>query len=176
MGILSEAIVNAAKRTQGYAERLLVGITPAQFARFPRFATTPPTVIKTNHAAFVYGHLALYPARVVVIMGGDAAPFAAPPSYEPVLKAGVDCVDDERGATYAPMSEIVSVYTKGYASVIEYVAKAKDELLGQVPTDERARQNFPTIGAATNFLLNNHVMMHLGQVSAWRRCMGLPPA
>jgi hypothetical protein len=36
--------------------------------------------------------------------------------------------------------------------------------------------NWPCIGAAFNFLLSGHVMVHMGQVSAWRRCMGLPAA
>jgi hypothetical protein len=26
------------------------------------------------------------------------------------------------------------------------------------------------------FYLSGHVMSHLGQLSAWRRCLGLPPA
>jgi hypothetical protein len=48
-------------------------------------------------------------------------------------------------------------------------------LLAQHP-DEKARVNWPCIGAAFNFLLSGHVMVHMGQVSAWRRCMGLPAA
>ena len=35
---------------------------------------------------------------------------------------------------------------------------------------------FPTVGAAINFYLTGHVMMHAGQISAWRRCMGMPAA
>jgi hypothetical protein len=31
----------------------------------------------------------------------------------------------------------------------------------------------PTVGAAVNFMLGGHLQMHLGQVSAWRRAMGL---
>jgi hypothetical protein len=38
------------------------------------------------------------------------------------------------------------------------------------------RDLFPTIGAAINFYLIGHVQVHLGQISAWRRGMGLPPA
>jgi hypothetical protein len=39
--------------------------------------------------------------------------------------------------------------------------------------DESRRERFPTVGAATNFLLNDHLMFHAGQVSAWRRAVGL---
>ena len=35
---------------------------------------------------------------------------------------------------------------------------------------------FPLLGGRVLFMCNNHLMMHLGQISAWRRCMGLPAA
>jgi hypothetical protein len=38
----------------------------------------------------------------------------------------------------------------------------------------RIKEIFPFVGLAINFMLNNHNMMHVGQVSAWRRAMGLP--
>ena len=40
----------------------------------------------------------------------------------------------------------------------------------------RSRELFPTLGAVVAFYLAGHVMNHLGQLSAWRRCIGLPPA
>jgi hypothetical protein len=40
----------------------------------------------------------------------------------------------------------------------------------------RSREMFPTLGAVVAFYLGGHVMNHLGQLSAWRRCLGLPPA
>ena len=44
------------------------------------------------------------------------------------------------------------------------------------PMEGRMKEMFPTVGVAVNFLVNNHVMMHLGQISTWRRLMGLGSA
>ncbi|MEY4102879.1 MAG: hypothetical protein RL461_81, partial [Planctomycetota bacterium] len=38
------------------------------------------------------------------------------------------------------------------------------------------KERFPVLGQAVLFLCNNHQMMHLGQISAWRRVMGLGSA
>jgi hypothetical protein len=35
---------------------------------------------------------------------------------------------------------------------------------------------FPTVGGAVNFLCGGHNMMHLGQISTWRRAAGLGSA
>jgi hypothetical protein len=35
---------------------------------------------------------------------------------------------------------------------------------------------FPTVGAMLAFYMDGHVLMHMGQVSAWRRMQGMPPA
>ena len=32
------------------------------------------------------------------------------------------------------------------------------------------------VGGAINFYIGGHVQVHLGQLSAWRRAIGLPPA
>ena len=44
------------------------------------------------------------------------------------------------------------------------------------PNEGRMKELFPTIGAAVTFYLGGHVQMHLGQISAWRRAMGLTAA
>jgi hypothetical protein len=76
------------------------------------------------------------------------------------------------------MEAIVSQYTRSYDAAIEMVSKLDDRSLDVPIPDplERFRATFPSAGAVAMFLLNNHQMMHLGQVSAWRRCMGLGPA
>ena len=35
---------------------------------------------------------------------------------------------------------------------------------------------FPTLGSLHTFYSGGHLMMHLGQISAWRRMIGLSPA
>lgn len=43
-----------------------------------------------------------------------------------------------------------------------------------VSAPERFRQRFPTIGNALAHTMVGHEMMHLGQLSAWRRVLGMP--
>jgi hypothetical protein len=66
---------------------------------------------------------------------------------------------------------------EGYRKVAEVLPQVSDELLAQDnPMEGRMRELFPKIGIALNFLCNNHLMMHLGQISTWRRAAGLGPA
>jgi hypothetical protein len=40
----------------------------------------------------------------------------------------------------------------------------------------RMTELFPTLGSLYNFYVGGHMMMHLGQISTWRRMMGLGAA
>ena len=44
------------------------------------------------------------------------------------------------------------------------------------PAEGRMRELFPTIGSVQTFYCGGHMMMHLGQLSAWRRMLGLSAA
>lgn len=176
MGQFAEMILAGAKRTRGFAERILVGITPQTFARKPRFEKQgKPVVIETNHPAWVYGHLSLYPVNVLAMLGLDTSKVAPPAAFEALFKDGTQCQDDPDGKIYPAMETVTAAYFRGYDKAFETIAALDDAALA-AQSEEKFRANFPQVGGRVNFMLNNHVMMHMGQVSAWRRCMGLPPA
>ncbi|MBX3378975.1 MAG: hypothetical protein KF805_02685 [Phycisphaeraceae bacterium] len=177
MGQVFEQLIVAARRGRGLAEKMLVGVTPQTFARKPRFETTSGTrIIDCNHPAFIFGHLSLYPARLLTLAGLDPAPVAAPADFSDLFKAGVECRDDPEGSIYPSMERITKAFYLGHDAAFERIAALNDSVL-QLPTpDERYRQNFPTVGIAMTFILTSHFMMHIGQVSTWRRCFGLPSA
>lgn len=157
-----------------YAERLLNGVAAAQFGRL---ASPGGVVVKSNHPAFIFGHLSLYPARVLSHLRLDPGPHAAPAAYEALFKNGVECRDDPGGTIYPPMNELTARFFAGYRAAADAVGQADDErLLAPNPAEGRMRELFPTIGAAVNFYLGGHVQNHLGQMSAWRRATGLPAA
>ncbi len=172
MGSMGETIATAGKRARGFAERALAGIRPEQFARKPLIGGV---TIDTNHPAFIYGHLSLYPARIMAGLGVDPVPVATPPGWMDLFKAGCPCRDDPEGRIYPPMPEVTQAFLKSYDAALAAVAKADDAVLARPLPDENYRQHFPTIGVATLVYCCSHVAMHMGQVSAWRRCMGLGP-
>ena len=65
----------------------------------------------------------------------------------------------------------------GYRLASQALRDCDDSLLlKENPNEGRMRELFPTIGAATGFYVGGHVMIHMGQISAWRRAMGLEAA
>ncbi|QOJ01645.1 MAG: DinB family protein [Phycisphaeraceae bacterium] len=178
MGQYLDLIVSVSERTLGYADKVLAGINPADFARKPRLhdAQGRPVTIDCNHPAWVVGHLSIYPARVAGLLGLDPSGVAAPPAWTDLFKATSECKDDPEGAIYPAAGELTRACFHGYRTLHAMARAVPDETLLAQPPDERTRSFFTTIGAATFFLLNNHIAMHLGQLSTWRRCMGLGPA
>lgn len=167
-------IADCARRSLGLAERLVKGIEPHMFARKPTWGIGGRE-IDCNHAAFVLGHLSLYPPRIIAMVGGRPR-VEVPASFTDLFKAGSPCRDDPGGTIYPPMGSVVEVFFGGMREAVEVVGGVSDAVFDRPTPDERYREFFPTVGHACLFLLNNHVMVHLGQLSTWRRCMGLPPA
>jgi hypothetical protein len=75
------------------------------------------------------------------------------------------------------MDKVVAFHQSGLAAAMSALSQATDaQLLEPNPAEGRMKELFPTKGAVMNFILSAHPMMHLGQVSAWRRMMGLGSA
>ncbi len=174
MNTIGPILAASGKLALGYAERLLKDVRADQFARL---ASPGGVVVQSNHPAFVFGHLSLYPPRVLELLGRPVAEVAVPPSWEGLFKAGCECRDDATGTIYPPMQQVTDQFFKGYKIAVEMLAAAEDAiLLKENPTEGRMKELFPTIGAAMGFYVGGHVQMHLGQISAWRRAMGMAAA
>jgi hypothetical protein len=166
-------IAASARLGLGYADRLLTDVTPDQFARF---ATPGGQVIESNHPAFIYGHLSLYAPRVVEQLGGDATGLAPSARFERAFSKDAKCVDDPDGSIYPAMDEIVAALKNGYSKAVETLESAGDELFIEANPNEAMRAKFATIGAMHGFYVGGHFMLHMGQMSAWRRAIGLGSA
>lgn len=173
MNTTIQSILPGAKMVLALSDMLLVGVEPERFARFPTIDGQP---VRTNHPAFIYGHLSLYPAQVMQLLGLDAQGASVPESYASIFKAGAECVDDVDGSVYPSMEEIVSAFKRSHSVLIEALPGVEESVLAQQTPDEKRRERMPTIGSVVSFIVGPHAMMHLGQLSAWRRCMGLPSA
>jgi hypothetical protein len=172
MSLIAEAIVKPNERTVGYAEKLLTGITPDNAGRLPQGANGP---IQTNHPAFVYGHLALYPARVMEFLDRDPSSVAVADGWEDLFKPGAECRDDADGSLYPAFESLTQAFFDGYQAARAALVEADESMFSKPVPHEGYREAFGTLNVAFNFLMNNHIMIHLGQLSAWRRAMGMQP-
>jgi hypothetical protein len=171
---LGNVIADSLELGLGYAERLLAGVTPDQFARF---AAPGGQQIASNHGAFLYGHLALYSPRIVGQLGGDAAAVTPPARYGELFSKDAVCRDDPSGTLYPSMDEIVQQFFGGYRAAVLALRGASDAAFAAPnPLGGPLAERFPTLGSMHAFYAGGHLMVHLGQMSAWRRMWGLPAA
>lgn len=166
-------IVRGAVNTKGYGERLLKDIRPEQFARK---AAVNGKVIDLNHPAFNYGHLCLYPAQLAKMMDLATTDMEVPDSYWDLFKVGSPCIDDVNGSVYPAMDELTQRFTKSYSAIIEAFPTAKSDVFDRELEEPGRRERFGTVGGFVSYILLAHPQSHFGQVSAWRRCMGLGAA
>jgi hypothetical protein len=169
---LGNLIADSLGVSLGYADRLLRGVTVERFARF---ASPGGIVVESNHPAFIYGHLSLYAPKVLLQIGHPAP--AVPGEFGVVFSKDATCRDDPDGDFYPAMDEVLDFFREGYRMVTGALRSTPDDAFDRAnPAEGRMRELFPTIGSVQTFYCGGHMMMHLGQVSAWRRMEGLPAA
>ncbi len=173
MSNIGPMIAASARLGLGYAERLLTDVRPDQFARFARIGDT---VIASNHPAFIYGHLSLYACRVIDGVGADASPYQPSAKFVELFSKDATCVDDPDRSIYPPMEEVTAALLNAYRAAADALENAPDDVFLSENANEAMRSKFPTTGAMHTFYIGGHFMLHMGQMSAWRRIMGMGPA
>lgn len=169
---LGNVIADSLNLSLGYAERLLKDVPAGRAARHACPGGVP---VESNHPAFVFGHLSLYAPRILTQLGLPAP--AVPEGFEAAFSKDASCIDDSDGSIYPPMEQISAFFFEGYRAAAEALRNATDEVLQQPnPAGGRMAELFPTIGSMQNFYVGGHMMIHIGQISAWRRMEGLGPA
>lgn len=161
-------IAASARVSRGYAERITKGVTAETFARKPKG-------VNANHPAWVLGHLSVYPDRLLPLLGhaGLAKPIEG--SYEALFDHKSECRDDPAGAIYPSMQTLLDRYMARHEVIIGALPETADEVFER-PNTYAMQDRFPTVGHLATFMLVGHPMLHLGQLSTWRRCMGMGPA
>ncbi|MBC7834640.1 MAG: DinB family protein [Phycisphaerales bacterium] len=174
MGIAGDMIARGGNLARRYAEGLLKDVKPSDFARKPN---VNGRVIDCNHPAWCYGHLAMYPFRALTLLDlGDRA-IPNPADWEDLFKNGTPSPDDPAGTIFPSMQALTGHYFAAYDKALALIPEVRDEVFTRPnPAEGRWKELFPTVGSAINFLIVGHPQAHLGQVSTWRRCMGLPSA
>ena len=168
-----EMIAASSRIALSYLDRLTDGIDAADFGKLARCGGT---VIDANHPAFIVGHLSIYPSRIIDELGGDAGRVAPGDVYENLFSPSAECRDDPDATIYPPRSELIQRCRSGYEAAIAALQSADDDAFRRPNANEKMRAKFATTGAMHGFYVGGHFMMHMGQLSTWRRAMGLPPA
>jgi hypothetical protein len=170
---IGNCIADSLALSVNYARRLLNGVTPENYARF---AAPGGQVVEANHPAFTLGHLALYPVRVIEQLGEDATAVTPSPRFLELFAANAKCVDDAQGSIYPAWDEITKTFFDHYAVAEAVLRRTPDEKFQAPSQHPTMAEKFPTLGSMHAFYCGGHLMMHLGQLSTWRRMQGLGPA
>lgn len=162
---VASLIVPSLRMSMGYADQLVRDIPAEKFAHLP--------AKNINHPAWCMGHLSLYAERLLELVG--RAELAAPEArFVELFKAGTPCTDGQPADL--GKEAIMRRFRERWEVAASVLPDVSDErLFAANPMEGRMKELLPTVGAAVVFLCGSHHMMHLGQISTWRRLVGLGP-
>ena len=151
------------RRNAGYGERLVADLAPDQWIAQP----VPGQIM--NHPAWVFAHLNLYAS--IVTMLAKSVPFTDPLDHQYGMKSH----PLPSLAAYPSPQEQLATWKRVHQECLEALAVIDESRLAAPPPIDRWREAHPTIGDVLVLLTVKHESHHLGQLSAWRRALGLPP-
>lgn len=121
-----------------------------------------------NHAAWVLSHLAVYRPIIAAMIRGDSFPDPLDHPY------GMKSSPLPDRTAYDSLDAILGRLEAGRAAVEAALRSAADSAWTAPAPLARWQSRWSSVGMAVPFLLLCHENMHLGQLSAWRRALGLP--
>lgn len=123
-----------------------------------------------NHPAWILGHLAFSAARARGLLGSEKElPEAWTPLFGPGSKPSASRSD------YPSKDDLLRAVEQGFERLRQQAAAASPEQLAQHSTNPYTKDALPRTQDGVAFLLTGHLGVHLGQLSTWRRMVGLPP-
>ncbi len=145
-----------------YAQKLVADVPDEQMCAQP----VPGRVL--NHPAWLLGHLAWASEGGSALLGQPSARAA---EWREVFGMGTTPQADR--SRYPAKTELLRRLEEAHANLSAAVCKATPEVLAQ-PAPERLRGRFATVGNVVLGMMTSHEALHLGQLSVWRRALGLP--
>ncbi len=123
-----------------------------------------------NHPAWIIGHLANTADSGVTMVGGQKA---GKPEWANLFKGGTTVTSDR--SAYPSKEELLNWFNGQYETLQKLSLAATEERLNAPNIHPRLKTLMPTNREVITFLLSSHLAIHLGQLSMWRRLIGLPP-
>ena len=124
-----------------------------------------------NHPAWLLGHLAASSNQLAKMLGLVST---FPAAWTDAFKIGGTPSGD--AADFPTKEELLAELAAQHERVAELLATADPALFVREHPSEGTRKRFPTVGDYAIFLITSHEGSHLGQITAWRRAMGLGSA
>ena len=128
-----------------------------------------------NHPAFSVGHLVTAYANLYNNLTGEY--ILADGFKELFLRQGPGdpTLPEKDHNAYPSKDAILQELDVQHERLVNYLDKISADKLNE-PFEWRLSKYFPTFGNRIMFLCVNHYAMHLGQLAAWRRAMGMDSA
>jgi hypothetical protein len=159
---LRSAILITWRRNGAYGRRLVEDLSPE------RWLAQPVVGVVMNHPAWVLSHLNVYAPIAAAMCRREA--FEDPLDHRHGQKSGVSPDPGE----YAEPAALLAEYSRLHDAAQAALEAADDEVFAEANPLERWRAVHPRVGDMLVTLMVKHESGHLGQLSAWRRAMGLP--
>jgi uncharacterized damage-inducible protein DinB len=151
-----------------YAKRAVEDVPESQMA-------IKPSAGLDNHPAFTIGHLATAYANLMNNLTGE---FILADGFKEIFLRtgpGDPTLPNPDAAAYPSKEKMLAEMDNQHKRLINYLLQIDEKKLNE-KFDWRFSAYFPTYRDRILFLCVNHYAMHLGQLAAWRRAMGMSSA
>jgi len=143
-----------------YVDGLLKDIPDERMAELPAAGV--------NHPAWILGHL-IYTGDAVVSMLGGAKEL--PEHWAKLFGGGSELTSNR--TDYPGKTELLDLLKSRFLAARQLLAVAPESILEAPNPRLHMRERLPTVADMVSFVLTGHFGIHLGQLSTWRRLIGL---
>jgi hypothetical protein len=132
-----------------------------------RLVLQPPSA--PNHPLWQIGHICVAAAGAAKLLGARPS---LPDDFSEKFGRGSEPQPD--ASLYPDLKQMLAVSRTIHGETREALLAASDETLNLPNPNEKLREGLPTVGDMVAFLVSSHEALHLGQLTSWRRAVGLP--
>lgn len=157
---MKEAILRSFAYNLHYANRLLRDISDDRMTEQPFPAM--------NHPTWIIGHLADTCDLMADWLESDRI---CPSGWNSLFNNQSEPLADK--SIYPAKAELIEVFERGHQSITVAFQTVSQDVLEKPLPRESMRSLFPTVLDGVAFEMTDHEAIHLGQLSAWRRVMGM---
>jgi hypothetical protein len=149
------------RRDMAYALRLVGDLSDEQMI------AQPVSGRAMNHPAWTLAHLTLYNEVIAKML--RRIPFDDPMEHPFGMKSS----PQGNATLYGPRASLIDGYKRTHDEAERALVECDPNVFTEDVPLERWRALHPKVADMTVMLMVKHESMHLGQLSAWRRAMGL---